>query len=51
MAPGLDDPSWLAEAAGRVRKNPPKWVTLPAGERARLESACAPGMDLLRRFS
>ena len=51
MDPGLDDPSWLAEAAARVRKNPPKWVTLPTGERARLEAACAPGMELLRRFS
>jgi hypothetical protein len=49
--PRLDDPSWLAQAAGRVRKNPPKWVTLPADERARLESACAPGMALLRDFS
>ncbi len=51
MDPGLDDPSWLALAAGRVRENPLKWVSLPAGERARLESACAPGMELLRRFS
>ena len=51
MDASLDDPSWLAEAAGRVRKNPLKWVTLPADERARLESACAPGMELLRRFS
>ena len=44
----LDDSSWLAQAAARVRKNPPKWVSLPADERARLESACAPGMQLLR---
>ena len=51
MDPGLDDASWLAQAAGRVRKNPPKWVTLPAHERARLESACAPGMELLRGLS
>ncbi|GLQ46542.1 hypothetical protein GCM10007862_15930 [Dyella lipolytica] len=51
MDPSLDDPSWLALAAGRVRKNPPKWVSLPTDERARLESACAPGMELLRRLS
>lgn len=51
MDPSLDNPSWLAQAVARVRKNPPKWVTLPADERARLESACAPGMALLRRFS
>ena len=51
MDPGLDDPSWLAEAAGRVRKNPPKWVTLPPDQRARLEAACAPGMELLRHLS
>ena len=51
MDPSLDDSSWLARAAARVRKNPPKWVTLPADERARLESACAPGMELLRHLS
>jgi hypothetical protein len=51
MDTSLDDSSWLAQAAGRVRKNPPKWMTLPTDERARLESACAPGMELLRRFS
>lgn len=51
MDPGLDNPAWLIQAAGRVRKNPPKWVSLPDEERARLESACAPGMALLRRFS
>ncbi|GLQ90229.1 sulfotransferase [Dyella flagellata] len=50
MHPSLDDASWLAQAAGRVRKNPLKWVSLPADERARLESACAPGMALLRRL-
>ena len=48
MDPSLDDPLWLAQAAGRVRKNPPKWVSLPADERARLESTCATGMELLR---
>jgi putative sulfotransferase len=47
MDPDLDEPSWLAQAAGRVRQNPPKWVALPADERSRLESACAPGMALL----
>jgi hypothetical protein len=51
MDPSLDHPSWLAQAAGRVRKNPPKWTSLPADARARLESACAPGMELLRRLS
>jgi hypothetical protein len=51
MDPSLDDPSWLAQAAARVRKNPPKWVNLPADERARLESACAPGMEMLRQLS
>lgn len=51
MDPSLDDPSWLVQAAARVRKNPLKWVSLPADERANLESACAPGMELLRRFS
>jgi hypothetical protein len=51
MDPSLDDPSWIAVAAGRVRKNPLKWVALPADERARLVSACAPGMELLRSFS
>lgn len=49
--PTLDHPSWLAQAASRVRKNPPKWMSLPIDERSRLESACAPGMALLRRFS
>jgi hypothetical protein len=47
MDPGLDDATWLAQAAARVRKNPPKWVNLRADERAQLESACAPGMALL----
>lgn len=47
----LDNASWLAQAAGRIRKNPPKWMALPAQERMRLESACAPGMALLHRFS
>lgn len=51
MDPSLDDPSWLAQAAGRVRKNPPKWASLPTDERSRLDSACAPGMELLRRFA
>jgi hypothetical protein len=51
MDPSLDNPSWLAQAAGRVRQNPPKWLSLAADERARLELACAPGMELLRRFS
>jgi hypothetical protein len=51
MDPSLDVPSWLVQAAGRVRRNPPKWVNLPADERVRLESACAPGMDLLRCFA
>ena len=51
MDPSLDDPAWLAEAAGRVRKNPPKWVTLPADVRARLDAACVPGMELLRDFA
>lgn len=51
MDPGLDDPAWLAQAAGRVRKNPPKWMSLPADERARLDAACAPGMELLRQLS
>jgi hypothetical protein len=51
MDPSLDDPSWLAQAAGRVRKNPPKWVALPADVRARLELACAPGMELLHRLA
>jgi putative sulfotransferase len=51
MDPSLDEPSWLAQAAGRVRPNPPKWMSLPIAERSRLESACAPGMELLRRFS
>jgi hypothetical protein len=50
MDPSLDDPSWLVRASGLVRKNPPKWVMLPADERARLESACAPGMALLRHL-
>lgn len=50
MDPGLDDPAWLAQAAGRVRKNPPKWGALPADERARLDAACAPGMELLRQL-
>ena len=48
MDPTLDNPAWLAQSVGRVRKNPPKWVNLPADERARLDSACAPGMELLR---
>lgn len=47
MDPGLDDPAWLAKAAGRVHKNPPKRESLHAEERARLASACAPGMALL----
>jgi putative sulfotransferase len=51
MDPGLDDPAWLAQAAGHVRKNPAKWVSLPGDERMRLEAACAPGMTLLRPFS
>ena len=51
MDPSLDDPAWLAMAAGRVRKNPPKWQALPADERTRLASACAPGMALLRRLA
>jgi putative sulfotransferase len=51
MDPSLDDPAWLAQAAGHVRKNPPKWVSLPEDERMRLEAACAPGMALLRPFS
>lgn len=51
MHPELDDSTWLAKAAARVRKNPPKWMALPVDERARLELACAPGMELLRGLS
>lgn len=51
MDPKLDDPAWLAQAAGQVRKNPIKWLNLSPDERDRLEAACAPGMALLRRFS
>jgi putative sulfotransferase len=51
MDPGLDDAAWLAQAAARVRKNPPKWMSLHADERARLASACAPGMALLGRLA
>jgi len=47
MNPDLDDPQWLAQAASRVHKNPPKWLDLPSEERSRLESACAPGMAML----
>lgn len=48
MDPHLDNAPWLAQAAARVRKNPVKWIDLPADQRARLELACAPGMELLR---
>ena len=51
MDPSLDDAAWLGRAAARVRKNPPKWMDLPANERARLESACAPGMALLSQLA
>lgn len=51
MDPSLDDPLWLTQAAGRVRNNPLKWMSLPADERARLEAACAPGMALLSRVA
>ncbi|HUA79875.1 MAG TPA: sulfotransferase [Dyella sp.] len=50
MDPALDDAAWLAQAAARVRRNPLKWIDLPADERARLELACAPGMELLSRL-
>lgn len=50
MDAGLDDAAWLAQAAARVRKNPPKWVSLPDDERVRLEAACAPGLRRLQRF-
>jgi hypothetical protein len=50
MDSSLDDAAWLAQAASRVRKNPPKWMNLPADERTRLESACAPGMALLHHL-
>lgn len=51
MDGGLDNPAWLAQAAGRVRQNPPKWMALPSDQRARLEAACAPGMEQLRRLA
>jgi len=51
MDSGLDNPAWLAQAAGRVRQNPPKWMALPSDQRARLEAACAPGMERLRRLA
>ncbi|HTV86828.1 MAG TPA: sulfotransferase [Dyella sp.] len=51
MDPSLDNDAWLAQAAARVRKNPPKWMNLAADERARLEAACAPGMALLDRLA
>ena len=42
---------WIERAAGLVHGSPrPRAGELPADERARLEDACAPGMELLGRL-
>lgn len=38
---------WLTAAAARVEGRPPRAPRLPDDERARLQAACAPGLELL----
>ena len=51
LDPGLEQDEWLKKAIPLVRPNPPKWTSLPADERARLEAACAPGVEMLKRLA
>lgn len=46
-APGLDNEAWLNEASKIPKNTKPKWQSLPAGDLAKLEEACAPAMKLL----
>jgi len=50
LDPGLEQDEWLKRAIPLLRPNPPKWTKLPAEERARLEAACAPGVEMLKRL-
>jgi putative sulfotransferase len=46
----LDGGEWIARAARLVDRAPPaRFAELPADERARLDAACRPGMQLLGR--
>lgn len=48
--PSLERDGWVRISAELIRTNPPKWTRLPADERSRLEKACAPGFEMLRRY-
>jgi putative sulfotransferase len=50
LDPSLEQEAWLMKSIPQVRPNPPKWIHLPADERARLDAACAPGMEMLAQI-
>lgn len=45
--PSLPSEAWIQATAAAVRQKPPSWQSLPADERAALEAACQPGLEVL----
>jgi len=47
---GVDvDPAWIDNMADSIMMSPNSWKTLPADEQAKLNAACAPGMEAIGR--
>jgi len=50
LDPSLERDAWVKKAVALVRPNPSKWTGLPDGARARLDTACSRGEEVLAKF-